>query len=70
MISVASEAGCRPGELLSLRIKHVKFDQIGAIISVDGKTGANLSGITYTGCVGESIGTPSTGTLPICMPDP
>jgi integrase len=40
MISVASEAGCRPGELLSLRIKHVKFDQIGAIISVDGKTGA------------------------------
>ncbi len=40
MISVAAESGCRPGELLSLRIKHVKFDQVGAIISVDGKTGA------------------------------
>jgi integrase/recombinase XerD len=34
------EAGTRPGEILSLRIKHVKFDQIGAIIHVDGKTGA------------------------------
>lgn len=40
MIAVASEAGTRPGELLSLRIKHVKFDSIGAVISVDGKTGA------------------------------
>lgn len=40
MISVSFEAGCRPGELLSLRIKHVKVDQYGAILSVDGKTGA------------------------------
>lgn len=33
------EAGTRPGEILSLQIKHVKFDDKGAIISVDGKTG-------------------------------
>ena len=34
------EAGTRPGEILSLKLKHVKFDKIGAIIHVDGKTGA------------------------------
>lgn len=33
------EAGTRPGEILSLKIKHVKFDKYGAIIHVDGKTG-------------------------------
>lgn len=33
------EAGTRPGEILSLRIKDVKFDQYGAQIHVDGKTG-------------------------------
>jgi len=40
MISVAYESGCRPGELLSLKVKHVKIDQYGAMLSVDGKTGA------------------------------
>jgi len=39
MIHVQYEAGTRPGELLSLRLKHVKFDQYGAVIHVDGKTG-------------------------------
>jgi len=39
MIHVQYEAGTRPGELLSLRLKHVKFDQYGAIIHIDGKTG-------------------------------
>ncbi len=38
-IAVHYEAGTRPSELLSLRIKHVQFDKFGAIISVDGKTG-------------------------------
>ena len=38
-IDVHSEAGTRPGEILSLQIKHVKFDQYGATIAVDGKTG-------------------------------
>lgn len=34
------EAGTRPGEILNLQIKHVKFDKYGTIIHVDGKTGA------------------------------
>ena len=34
------EAGTRPGEILNLQIKHVKFDKYGAVIHVDGKTGA------------------------------
>lgn len=38
-IDIHYEAGTRPGEILSLKIKHVKFDQYGAVIHVDGKTG-------------------------------
>ena len=38
-IDVHSEAGTRPGEILSVQIKHVRFDKYGAFISVDGKTG-------------------------------
>jgi len=38
-IHVHYEAATRPGEILSLKLKHVKFDENGAIISVDGKTG-------------------------------
>ncbi|MEW6042940.1 MAG: tyrosine-type recombinase/integrase [Thermoproteota archaeon] len=34
------EAGTRPGEILNLQLKHVKFDDVGAILQVDGKTGA------------------------------
>lgn len=33
------DLGCRPGEILSRQIKHVKFDNNGALIVVDGKTG-------------------------------
>lgn len=40
MIHVHSEAGTRPSELLSLRIKDVKIDEYGAVISVIGKTTA------------------------------
>lgn len=40
LLAVQAEAGTRPGEVLSLRIKHVKIDQYGAKIAVDGKTGA------------------------------
>jgi integrase len=40
LIDVHSEAGIRPGELLTLKIKHARFDNYGAIIHVDGKTGA------------------------------
>jgi len=34
------EGGTRPGEILNLQIKHVKFDKHGAVLHVDGKTGA------------------------------
>ena len=40
MFGTHMEAGTRAKELLSLQIKHVVFDEYGAIISVDGKTGA------------------------------
>ena len=38
-LDVHYEAGTRPGEILNLKIKHVKFDDNGAVIHVDGKTG-------------------------------
>jgi len=34
-----SDLACRPGEILSRQIKHVKFDDKGAVVMVDGKTG-------------------------------
>jgi len=40
LIDCHMEAGTRPGEILNLRIKHVRFDEYGAILQVDGKTGA------------------------------
>mgnify|MGYP000028704536 CR=1 FL=1 len=40
MFAVHMESGTRIKELLSLQIKHVVIDEYGAIISVDGKTGA------------------------------
>lgn len=40
MIAIHYESGIRPGELLSLRLKHISIDEYGAMISVDGKTGA------------------------------
>lgn len=38
-IEVEHESDTRPGEILNLRLKHVKFDSYGAIIRIDGKTG-------------------------------
>jgi len=40
LIDCHMEAGTRPGEILNLRIKHVTFDKHGAVLQVDGKTGA------------------------------
>ena len=40
LVHVQYEAGTRPGELLNIQMKHVKFDEFGAIIKVDGKTNA------------------------------
>ncbi|MEK6973738.1 MAG: site-specific integrase [Nanoarchaeota archaeon] len=39
-ISVLYESGCRIGELLTLRIKNVSFDEHGVLINVNGKTGS------------------------------
>lgn len=39
LILVLYEAGCRVGELLSIQMKNVQFDQHGAILRVTGKTG-------------------------------
>ena len=33
------ESGCRIGEILSLRLRNVQFDEFGAILRVSGKTG-------------------------------
>ena len=38
-ISMIYDSGCRIGELLTLKIKHVEFDSNGAVMIVDGKTG-------------------------------
>jgi integrase/recombinase XerD len=38
-ILVLYESGCRIGEILSLRIKNVQFDNYGAVLIVCGKTG-------------------------------
>ena len=40
LIDCHFEAGTRPGEILNLQIRHVKFDKYGAVLHVDGKTGA------------------------------
>lgn len=40
LIDCHMEAGTRPGEILNLKIKHVKFDKHGCVLQVDGKTGA------------------------------
>ena len=39
LILVLYETGCRIGELLSLQMKNVNFDQYGAVLRVTGKTG-------------------------------
>jgi integrase/ribosomal protein L40E len=38
-IFVLYDSGCRIGEIASLRLKDVNFDEYGAILMVDGKTG-------------------------------
>lgn len=40
LVSVLYESGCRIGEVLSLKIKHVSQDEYGYIIRVFGKTGS------------------------------
>lgn len=39
IVLVLYESGCRIGELLSLKMQNVQFDQYGAVLRVTGKTG-------------------------------
>ncbi|MFH2106170.1 MAG: tyrosine-type recombinase/integrase [Candidatus Micrarchaeota archaeon] len=39
LILVLYETGCRIGEILTLKMKNIQFDQYGAILRVTGKTG-------------------------------
>jgi len=40
LVAILYESGCRIGELAGIKIKHISFDQYGAQVMVDGKTGA------------------------------
>lgn len=39
LVMVLYESGCRIGEILSLKLKNVQFDEYGAVLRVTGKTG-------------------------------
>lgn len=39
LVAVLYESGCRIGEILTLRIKNITFDEYGAVLIVNGKTG-------------------------------
>jgi integrase/recombinase XerD len=39
LVAILYESGCRIAELLGLRFKNVTFDEYGAVLIVDGKTG-------------------------------
>jgi len=47
-ILVLYESGCRIGELLSLSLKNVQFDEYGAKLIVDGKTGMRRVRIIFS----------------------
>jgi len=47
LVYMLRESGCRVGELLNLRIKHIKFDNKGVILHVpEGKTGRRRVRVT------------------------
>lgn len=39
LVAALADSGCRIGELLTLRLKHLVFDKYSAILTVNGKTG-------------------------------
>jgi len=43
IVELLWETGCRPGELLNLRIRDVGFDQYSAIVSLNGKSGERIT---------------------------
>lgn len=48
-VAMLFDAGCRPGELLPLKIKHIEFDQYGAHVTFpQGKTGMRTDRLIYS----------------------
>jgi integrase len=47
-ILVLYESGCRIGEILSLKIKNVHFDDYGAVLIVNGKTGSRRVRVLFS----------------------
>jgi len=48
IIAVLYDTGTRIGEMGSLKIKHIVFDQYGAILTVNGKTGMRRVRIIFS----------------------
>jgi integrase/recombinase XerD len=48
LISTLYDSGCRIGELLTLKIKNVQFDEYGGVLLVAGKTGQRRVRITHS----------------------
>nr|WP_255334420.1 tyrosine-type recombinase/integrase [Methanosarcina sp. KYL-1] len=48
IIAILYDSGCRIGELGGLQIKNVNFDQFGAVLSVQGKTGARRVRVIFS----------------------
>ncbi len=48
LVASLYESGARISELGNLKIKHVKFDQYGAVLMVDGKTGMRRVRIIFS----------------------
>ncbi len=48
LVASLYESGARISELSNLKIKHVKFDQYGAVLMVDGKTGMRRVRIIFS----------------------
>jgi integrase len=47
LLAVLIDSGCRPGEVLSLRLKDVEFDSYGALLHVDGRMGPRVARVVY-----------------------
>ena len=52
VISVLYDSGCRIGEILTLRVKDIEFDEFGMRLTVKGKTG-----VRKVRAVGDSVPT-------------
>ncbi|MEM5853291.1 MAG: tyrosine-type recombinase/integrase [Candidatus Aenigmatarchaeota archaeon] len=48
LVSVLYEGGLRAGELLNMKLKDVKFDSLGCVIKVNGKTGERIVRLVFS----------------------